>query len=211
MRQPERGTKVFAQFNPMLLRDGQEDFHYFRIELAAGAPFDFLPRVWYRERPPIRPVADHGIERVGDGEDTRPQWNLITSQAPGIARAVKSLLVRKHNFRGIAKKWDANQHVVADFAVCAHDFFFLVGKRAGLSQDAIGNGHLADIVEKRGTGQNRQIGIRNRHGLWNGAAERGNTLAMALGFRVLQVQRAAKGLQSVVVRLFELVESLLER
>ena len=33
---------------------------------------------------------------------------------------------------------------------------------------------------------------------------------MALGFRVLQVQRAAKGLQSVVVRLFELVESLLE-
>src|SRR5205807_1910412 len=66
------------------------------------------------------------------------------------------------------------------------------------------------MVKTRGTGQNRQIGIRNRHGLCNGDAERGNTLAMALGFRVLQVQRAAKGLQSVVVRLFELVESLLE-
>src|SRR5438034_4264547 len=90
----------------MLLRDGQENFHYLRIELAAGASPDFLPGVWHRECPPIRPVADHGIERVGDGEDTRPQRNLITSQAPGIARADKKLLVREHNFRGIAKKWE---------------------------------------------------------------------------------------------------------
>src|SRR6516164_824129 len=194
----------------MLLRDRQENFDNLRIELAAGASPDFLPRVWHREGPPIRPVADHGIERVGDGENTRPHRNLIASQAPGIARTVIKLLVREHNLRGIFKKWDANQHVVTDFAVRAHEFLFLVGKRAGFSQDAIGNGHLADVVEKRGTGQDQQIGIRNGHLLCNGDAERGNTLAMALGFRVLQVQRAAKGLQSVVVRLFELVESLLE-
>src|SRR5215471_13450275 len=133
----------------MLFLNGQEYLDHFRIELAAGAALDFHPRVRQRKRAAIRTVANHGIERIGDGKNARPQRNLIASQSTWIARTVVELLVRQYNFRGIAKERDADEHVVADFAVRAHDFLFVVIERTRLAEDAIGNGHLSDIVEKR--------------------------------------------------------------
>src|SRR5260370_39527323 len=127
----------------MLYRDGHENLDHFRIEMAAGTGLDFFTRMRHRESPAIGPVANHGVERVGNSKDPCPQWNLLAFQASGITGAVIELLVGKHDFRGIAKKWDANQHVVTDFAGQAHDVLFIVGKWAGLSKNAIGNGQLA--------------------------------------------------------------------
>src|SRR5215831_242055 len=149
MRQAEGGAQVLAQLDPMPFRDGHKHLDDFRIELAAGAALNFLARVRHRQRPAIRPVADHGIERVSNGENARSHRNLIASQPPRVARAVIKLLMREDDFCGIAEERDANQHVVADFAVRAHDFLFVVVERTGLSQNAVRNGHLADIVEKR--------------------------------------------------------------
>src|SRR5437773_4852245 len=107
MRQPERRAEILAQLNPMLFRDRHKNFDHFRIELAAGTPLDFLSRMRHRKCPAIRPVANHGVERVSDSKDARPQGNLVGLQAARIAGAVEKLLVRQDNFRGIAKEWDA--------------------------------------------------------------------------------------------------------
>src|SRR6516225_5831146 len=134
----------------MPFRDRHKHFDYFRVELATGAALDFFARVRHWQRPAVRAVADHGIERIGDGEDARSERNLVSSQPARVAGAVVKLLVREHDFRGIAKKRDANQHVIAAFAMSAHDFLLVLVEGTGLSEDAVGNGHLADVVEKRG-------------------------------------------------------------
>src|SRR6267142_3464014 len=207
MRQPEGRAEIFAQLQPMLLGDRHENFDYFRIELRSRAALDFSPGVRKRQCFAIRPVANHGVEGIGNREDARPERNIVTFQTPRVARAVKKFLVGQHDFGGIAQERDADQHVVADFAVLAHDFFFVFGEWAGFAQDAIGNGHFADIVKECRAGQNRKIGVGNGHGLGNGDAERGYTLAMTFGLSVLQVERAAQSFQRIVVGLFELRDS----
>ena len=70
LREAERGTEVFTEFDPVLLRNGQEDFHHFRIELRAGTAANFFARVRHRKGIAIRAVAQHRVEGIGDGEDT---------------------------------------------------------------------------------------------------------------------------------------------
>ena len=72
------------------------------------------------------------------------------------------------------------------------------------------NGHFADVVKKCGPGDLREQRRFHVHGLGNRNGEGGHALAVAFGFGVLQVQRAAQGLQRVVIGLLELLESALE-
>ena len=130
----------------MLLGDGGEDFDDLGIELRAGAAADFFAGVRERKGFAIGAVADHGVERVGDSENTGPEGDLIALEAAGIAGAVVELLVSEDDFGGIAEERDADEHVVADFAVFAHDLLFVVCKGTGFAENAIGDGHLADVV-----------------------------------------------------------------
>src|SRR5580704_13834422 len=187
----------------MFFGDGKEDFDYLRVELGAGAAADFFAGVGEWKGFAVRAVADHGVERVGDGENASAQGDLLAFEAAWIAGAIEELLVGEDDFRGIAKKRDANQHVVADFAVLAHDLLFVVGERAGLAENAVGNSHFADVVKESGAGQDGKIGIGNGHGLGDGDAESGHALAVAFGFRVFEVQGAAQGLEGIVVGLLE--------
>ena len=83
-------------------------------------------------------------------------------------------------------------------------------ERAGLAQNQVGNGHLADIMQKRGAGDLRQQRRFHLHVLGDGDGEGRNALAVAFGFSVFQVERPAQGLQRVVVGLFELLERALQ-
>jgi hypothetical protein len=199
----EGGAEVFPQLDPVLFWDGEEDFDHFGIELGAGTAADFIARMAHRKSFAVGAVADHGVEGVGDGEDARSEWNFFAAEAAGITGAVKEFLVGENDFGGIAEKGNARQDVVADFAVSAHDLFFVVVERAGFAEDGIGNGHFADVVKECGASEDRQIirGYGNCPGDGNGKG--GNALAVTFGFRVLQVQGAAKGFQSVVVGLLE--------
>src|SRR5581483_487753 len=109
----------------------------------------------------------------------------------GIAGTIEKFLVSEDDFRGIAQKRDANEHVVADLAVFAHDLLFIVRERPGLAQNTVWNRHFADVVEESGAGEDREIGIGHRHGFSDGDAEGGDALAMAFGFGVFEVERAS--------------------
>jgi hypothetical protein len=190
----------------VLLGNRQKNFDNFGIELRAAAPANFLTRMGKRQRPAIRLVGNHRIERVRDREYPRPQRNLFALQTARIAGSIEEFLVRENNLRGIAEEWDADQHVVADLAVLAHDLLFIVIQGTRFAQDAIRDGHLANVVKKRCARQHGQVGIGQGHGLGDGDAKCRHALAMAFGLCVLQVERAAQSFQGIVLRLFEPVQ-----
>ena len=139
----------------MLLGNGHEHVDDLGVKLAAGAAFDFFTGVGHRQSSTVGAVADHGVERIRNRKNASTERNLFALQAAGIARAVKKLLVCQDDFSGVAQKRDANQHVVADLAVFAHFLFFRVIEGAGFTQNAVGDGHFADVVEESGARQYR--------------------------------------------------------
>src|SRR5438128_5367036 len=203
MREAEGRAEVFAQVQPVLLRNGHEHVDDGGVKLAARAAINLRAGMGHRQGTAVRTVADHGIERIRDGKDSRSQRNLFALQPAGITRAVKKFLVCEYNLRRVAQKRNANQHVVADFAVLAHFLFFGVVQRTGFTKNAVRNSHLADIVKESSARQDRQILVRHRHGPGDGYAKRGDALAMPFGFGILQVKRASESFEGIVVRLFE--------
>src|SRR6266446_8748317 len=203
MSEAEWGAEVFPEIQPVLLRNGHKHIDYRWIKLAPGAALNLVAGMGHGQGSAVGTVADHGIHRIRDGKDARTERNLFTLQSAGVARAVKKLLVRENDLRGVAQKRNANQHVVADLAVFAHDLFFVVVQGTWFAQDAVGNGHLADIVEESGARQDGQIGIRHGHGPGDGYAKRSDPLAMSFRFGIFQVQRASEGFERVVVGLLE--------
>src|SRR5882762_9076872 len=87
----ERRAEVFSQFEPVLFGDGHEDVDDLGIKLAARTALNLLAGVGHRESAAIGAIADHGVERVGDGEYAGAQRDLVALQAAGIAGAVKKL------------------------------------------------------------------------------------------------------------------------
>src|SRR6266478_3812212 len=203
MSEAEWGAEVFPEIQPVLLWDSHKDVDDRWIKLASGAALNLVAGMGHGQGAAVGTVADHGIHRIRDGKDARTERNLVALQSPGVTRAVKKLLVRENDFRGVAQKRNANQHVVADLAVYAHDLLFVVVQGARFAQNAIGNGHLADIVEESGARQDGQIGIRHGHGPGDGYAKRSDPLAMSFRFGIFQVQGASEGLERVVVGLLE--------
>src|ERR1700730_4134757 len=97
-------AQVFAQLQPVLFGDRQENLNNFGIELRAGAAADFFACVRQWQRFAIGAIADHGVKRVGDGENSRAQRNLLAFQAAGIAGPIEEFLVSENDFSGIAKE-----------------------------------------------------------------------------------------------------------
>src|SRR6202051_4096088 len=86
MSEAERRTQVFPQFHPVLFGDRQKHFHDLGIELRPGTPAYLFPRMRHRQGLAVWPVADHGIHRVGKGENSRPKRNLLAAPSPRITR-----------------------------------------------------------------------------------------------------------------------------
>src|SRR6266852_1312898 len=126
MSETERGAEVFPEIQPVLLWNGHKHIDYRGIKLAAGAALNLVAGMGHGQGSAVGTVADHCIHRIRDGKDARTERYLVALQSPGVTRAVKKLLVSEHDLCGVAQKRNANQHVVADLAVFAHDLFFVV-------------------------------------------------------------------------------------
>ena len=193
MGEAEGGAEVFAEVDPVLFWDGGEDFDDLGIELCAGAAANFFASVAHGQSFAVGAVADHGVERIGDGENAGAEGDLIAFEAARVAAPVEELLVSQDDFGGITQERDADEHVVADFAVRAHDLLFIVGEGPWFAENAVGDGHFADVVEESGACEDGQIVSWNGHGFGDGDGEGRDALAMTFGFGVLQVERATQG------------------
>ena len=93
----------------MVFENGEKDLDNFGVELSAGTVPNFLEPMKHWKGIAIRPVAQHGIESIGDGDDACPERNLLTAQATWIARTIEGLMVGEDDFGGVAQKRNARR------------------------------------------------------------------------------------------------------
>ena len=101
--------------------------------MFAGVAFDFCAGGGDGEGFAIGAIGDHGVESVGDGENSGAEGDLFTAQAARVAGAVVTFLVREHDFGGFLEEGNAFENGKADFAMFAHDVALFSGERAGLA------------------------------------------------------------------------------
>src|SRR5579859_578065 len=141
-----------AKLDPELVGDLQEEFDDSGIELRARAAKDLKSGYVETFGSAVRPVAGDGVESVGDGEDAGADGDGVAAQAARVAAAVVVFLVGVDDLRCLMQERYLAQDVVPAFAVFAHEGLFGQGEFTRLAQDGVGNGHLADIVQKGSAG-----------------------------------------------------------
>ena len=90
---------------------------------------------------------------VGEGDDARPEGNLFALGAIGIASAIETLVVV---FDGLAHQGAVRKDgddFGADAGVHADEKKFIVGERAGLVENALGDEYFADVVDACGVNE----------------------------------------------------------
>src|SRR2546429_682295 len=98
---------------------------------------------------PVRPVARHRVERVGDREDPRPERDLLPEEPVGVAAAVPALVVGAHDADSLAlQERHASEHLLAEHGVRLHRAALRLRERSRLEQDLVGDADLADVVEQ---------------------------------------------------------------
>ena len=90
---------ALADLEPALGVDGEERLDHLRVELPAAPARDLLAGGIDAQRGPVGPVRGHRVEGVHDGEDPRPERDLLALQPARIARAVEPLLVAEHDIQ----------------------------------------------------------------------------------------------------------------
>src|SRR3984885_7020432 len=128
----------------MLVGNRHEDFDYLRVKLRARAAANLFTGMGHRQSSAVGAVADHGVEGVGYGEYSGAEGDLLLFEATGIAGTVEKLLMGEDDLCSIPQERNANEHVVADLAVPAHDLLFVVVQGARFAEDDVRDGHLSD-------------------------------------------------------------------
>ena len=84
------------------------------------------------------------------------------------------------------------------------------GELAGLAQDFVGDGHLADVVEECAAGDDLDLAGADAHGAGQRDGVGGYALGVAFGLGVLEVEGVAQGFKGDVVGVLEIFHGLAE-
>ena len=147
-----------------------------------------------REAVPVRTVAHQRIVVVDHGEHPGADGDGFLDQALRVSLAIPSLVVRAHEGGDGPRKRETGDEVGADLRVDANLVEFLDRQRAGLGEDVVGHGELADVEQQGGRPQGVDVGRGEIHRLREGRAPRASPLeALARRF-VLGVDGPGQGL-----------------
>jgi hypothetical protein len=117
---------------------------------CAGVDAQLCDRGLARQRRAVGPRGRHRVVRIRDGDDPGGERDRLADQAVGVAGAVDALVGGAHDLADVAQvAADAVEHALADDRVLAHDHPLVVGQRAGLVEDLLRGGELADVVHQR--------------------------------------------------------------
>ena len=95
----------------------------------------------------IRPVARHGVERVGRARDARLERNLGALEPVGHAAAVEALVVRAHDVERARRVAEQRRENAPAEHRMRHDVLVLLGRQSlGLVQHRLAHADLADVV-----------------------------------------------------------------
>src|SRR5262245_30002008 len=174
------------------------------VELPAGLSDQLTARGGPAERTPVRPVARHRVERVGNGEDPRRHRDLRRNQRVRIPAAVPALVVRAHDLEpATLQERHPAEELLAEDRVRLHQAALGIVERPRLQQDLVRDPDLADVVEHEAVDDALVLGdLRRREA---GKLERVamDPLRVPPGARVLRLERARKRGDRLVIGLLE--------
>jgi len=110
---------------------GAEGFHDIRIELGSRAAADFFEGRLGTQALTVRPLRRHGIVGVADGDDPRPEGNVLSRELIRIPTAVVALVARTDQAGDVCQGGCSRNDPLPDQSVLA-DELPLVG-RGGLA------------------------------------------------------------------------------
>src|SRR6476469_2871198 len=174
------------------------------VELGAGAGEDLVDRVVERAAEPVRAVARDGVDRVGDGEDARPQRDLVRPEAGRVAAAVPALVVVEHDVERAVEERDRVEDPGARLGVAAHEGPLAVVERPRLLEHGVGDRELPDVVQQESVGELRVVGLVGRNSAREQQADLVDTLDVRAGVAVLGLDRGGEGADGVEVGELEL-------
>ncbi len=125
------------------------------IELATSLLPHRRERLLDGQRVTVDTVGRERVEHVGDRCDAALERNRLPGEAVGIAVSVPALVVDERNRRRQLEnlRRGATQEPVADLGMALHRAPLLVGEVIALEQDLVGDGDLADVVQRAGVAQ----------------------------------------------------------
>ena len=197
---------IAAELVPDVVRHAEEDFDQAGIKLATRPGGDLFTRGVIRLFGAVRPVGSDGVESVGDGEDAGTEWNLIAFQSAWIAGAVIFFLMRVDDFSGFVQEWNILHDFVSVPGVLLHDFHFVGSELVRLGEDLVGNGHLADVVEKGSAGDDANLFFLQSHFAGNRDRKSSDAAGVAFGFGVFEIESVAESFERDVVGSFQFVQ-----
>src|SRR6185312_15858611 len=192
-----------AKIDPEGLRDAQEDLDDFGVELVTAATGDLKAGLGEVTSLAVGAIGSNGVEGIGDGEDARAERNLLSAKTARVAGAVVGFLMRVDDLGRLTQERDFAHHLIAAHAVLAHDGALVWSELAGLEQNTVGDGDLADVVQECAAGDDAELagvdtdGACQRNGVCSDAA------GVPFGLRVAKVKRVAHRFERDVITAFE--------
>ena len=117
------------------------------IELGSGATAQLGPRLRHRQSVPVGMGRAHRVIGVADGDDSRPDGDLLPARSIRIALSVQTLLHGAHQ-RGDRRQRRRRPHdPLADQRVLADEQALVGIERSGLEQDRVRQRDLADVMQ----------------------------------------------------------------
>ena len=104
-------------------------------------------RVFLRERRPVRTLRDHRDECAAGADDPRRERGLLAREPVRIAAPVPVLVARAHDAGDAAEGGRGAKDPLADDRVLADELPLALVERAGLVEDLVRDGELAEVVQ----------------------------------------------------------------
>ena len=108
---------------------------------------DMFNHFHFRPRRAVRPVAAQRIPNVDNRKNARRQRNVGAFDPAWVARPIPLLVMTIRDVKRLPQISDRQQQFVGVNRMLPHYRPFLARQRARLEQDAVGDTHLADIVQ----------------------------------------------------------------
>ena len=133
------------------------------------------------EGAPVRAIADHRVERIGDRDNTRLERDVLTAQPMRIAAAIETLVVGDDDRGILGQGRNSGQDLGARLGVALHDFPLRCGQRALFEEDRVRDADLADIVQNAGADRTFRHCRRQSEALRDPASPLAGRLGMTTG------------------------------
>ena len=137
----------------------QEGVDHSGVKMGSGFLDQHLAHLVVRKAPLVNPLADQCVVDIGQRHQSTSQWNRVPGEAVRIAFAIPALMVRFHHLAGVVEKIlrpcvtgavnDFGQSLCANQRMRLHDGVFVGRQFARFLQNAVGNTHFANVVQRR--------------------------------------------------------------